>query len=294
MSQEVDGSTARELGWLTETYHAVVYFAPETKDAYSRAGLKGGWMGYFASRSAAMGPVSPEVVTATFYNFHPAMVHRALPDAWGFSTPERVLAARYEVADAALRRALGGWIDSEEAREAAALARRAAHHCDGRGRPLFAAHSGLPWPEPPHLELWHACTLLREFRGDGHVTSLVAAGLAGAEVHILTAAWRETPQRSLQSFRGWSDDEWAAAASRLEERGLMADGQITDAGRALRDDIEERTDLLALQPWRALGADACRRLRTLLVEPVKMIVEGGGVLFPNPIGLPNPVEMLRL
>ena len=108
-----------------ETLHMTVYFAPEPRDAYRRAGLRGGWMGYFASRAAAMGPVPAEVVMATFYNFHPRMVRRAIPDAWGFAPPAEVLAARFAGIDAALRRLLGGWAESEEATEAAGLARRA-------------------------------------------------------------------------------------------------------------------------------------------------------------------------
>jgi hypothetical protein len=116
---------ARRMWQALETVHMTVYFAPEPRDAYRRAGLRGGWMGYFASRSAAMGPVPAEVVVATFYNFHPRMVHRAIPDAWGFAPPEAVLAARLEGADAALRRLLGGWAEGPEAAEAAALGRRA-------------------------------------------------------------------------------------------------------------------------------------------------------------------------
>lgn len=46
------------LAWqMLEPYHAMIYFAPEARQAYADAGLKGFWMGYFASRSAAMGTV---------------------------------------------------------------------------------------------------------------------------------------------------------------------------------------------------------------------------------------------
>ncbi|HET9556285.1 MAG TPA: hypothetical protein VFS70_04040, partial [Actinomycetota bacterium] len=117
--------TARRMWQALETLHMTVYFSPEPRDAYRRAGLRGGWMGYFASRAAAMGPVPAEVVMATFYNFHPRMVHRAIPDAWGFAPPDRVLAARHEGADAALRRLLGPWVEGAEVAEAAALARQA-------------------------------------------------------------------------------------------------------------------------------------------------------------------------
>jgi hypothetical protein len=272
-----------------ETLHMTVYFAPEPRDAYRRAGLRGGWMGYFASRSAAMGPVPAEVVVATFYNFHPRMVHRAIPDAWGFASPERVLAARVEGADAALRRLLGPWVEHPEAAEAAALARRAMEGRDPAGRPLFAGHATLGWPDAPHLALWHAATLYREFRGDGHVACLLADAVDGCEAHVLAAGAGQLPGAFLRQYRGWSDEEWAAAAGRLRDRGRVEpDGSLSDAGRAARDTLEHRTDTLATPPWDHLGEAGCSRLLGLLEEPVRLVVEAGGVPFPNPVGLPPP------
>jgi hypothetical protein len=280
---------ARRMWQVLETLHMTVYFAPEPRDAYRRAGLRGGWMGYFASRSAAMGPVPPEVVMATFYNFHPRMVRRAIPDAWGFAPPERVLAARVEGADAALRRLLGDWAGGPEAAEAAALARHAMEGQDPSGRPLFAAHAALPWPEPPHLALWHAATLYREFRGDAHVACLTVEGIDGLEAHVLAAGAGQLPGAVLREYRGWSDEEWAAAVERLRARGWVdAGGSLTEAGRAARDARERRTDDLAMPPWRHLGPDRCARLLDLLDRPVRLVVDGGGIPFPNPVGLPAP------
>jgi hypothetical protein len=282
-------AVARRMWRALESLHMTVYFAPEPREAYRRAGLRGGWMAYFASRSAAMGPVPAEVVMATFYNFHPRMVRRAIPDAWGFAPPERVLAARREGADAALRRLLGGWIDGPEAAEAAALTRRAMEGQDPAGRPLFAAHAALGWPEPPHLALWHAATCYREFRGDGHVACLLADDVGGLEAHVLAAGAGQLPGSFLREYRGWSEEEWAAGAARLQARGwLAADGSLTEAGRAARDAREQRTDDLAAAPWAGLGPAACDRLLALLEEPVRRVVEAGGIPFPNPVGLPPP------
>ena len=281
--------TARRMWRALETLHMTVYFAPEPRDAFRRAGLRGGWMGYFASRSAAMGPVPAEVVVATFYNFHPRMVHRAIPDAWGFATPAEVLAARHQGADAALRRLLGGWADGPEVAEGAALARQAMEGRDPAGRPLFAAHATLAWPEPPHLALWHAATLYREFRGDGHVACLLAADIGGCQAHVLAAGAGQLPGAFLREYRGWSEEEWAAAAARLRARGLVAgDGRLTEAGRAARAAIEDRTDDLAMDPWRHLGEQGSARLLDLLGRPTRLIVQGRGVPFPNPVGLPEP------
>lgn len=232
------------LAWKTlEPYHAMIYFAPEAREAFSAAGLKGYWMGYFASRVAAMGPVSANVVAATFFNFHPRMVARAIPDAWQFSTPEKVLAARFASADAALRRLLGKQANAPEVAEAAALARQAIEACSVSGRPLFAAHLSLPWPTEPHLALWHAATLLREFRGDGHVAALLAEGLDGCEAHLTLAGTGSASRETIQPARGWSDEEWEAAQTRLVSRGWLDDaGRLTERGWAGRSAIEERTN----------------------------------------------------
>jgi len=279
---------SRLLWQVLEPYHAVVYFSPEAKPAYAEAGLKGGWMGYFASRSAAFGPASADVVIATFYNFHPDMVRRAIPDAWTLSSPERVLAARTAVADATLRRLLGDGVVSDEIDEAAALAREAADSCDAAGRPLFAAHRSLGWPKDPHMELWHAATLLREHRGDGHVASLLAEGIDGCEAHVLAAAAGTVDAASQRSFRGWSEAEWDAAEERLHDRGYIdREGNLTDPGRALRELVEDRTDRLALAPFAAIGSAKAERLEELMMHASTTIASGGGVPFPNPMALPH-------
>lgn len=281
----MDGSFARRVWRLLETVHAVVYFAPEKKAAYDEAGLKGGWMGYFAGRAAPLGPVSAEIVTAVFYNFHPAMVRRSIPDAWSFSTPERVLEARLRVVDGALRRLLG---DCDVA-EVAELCLEAAGHCDAAGRPLFAANAALHPPDEPHLRLWHAATMLREHRGDGHVAALAVAGLDGCEAHLTLAATGTVPASELQPHRGWSDDEWRAAARRLTERGLLDErGALTGEGAELRRWVEDKTDELALGPWREVGDARAERAASSLERPAALVVAGGGVPFPNPMGLPGP------
>ncbi len=276
----------RALWRRFEPYHAVVYFAPEGRELYGAAGLRGGWMGYFASRSAPMGPVPAEVVTATFHVFHPAMAARAIPDAWRLSTPERVLEARRAVAGSALRRLLGDAVDSEAVVEAADLVRRAVEGCALAGRPLYAAHAALPWPEEPHLALWHGCTLLREHRFDGHVAALVSEELDGCAANITLAGTGVIDAEQLRSFRGWSEEEWAAAAAGLRTRGwLDADGRLTEAGAAARRRLEESTDRLAGGPAEAMGEAGRERFETLMAGLVDRILRCGGLPFPNPIGL---------
>src|SRR3954451_20679201 len=80
------------------------YFAPEPDEHLTATGLRPGRMVYFAGRAAAMGAVGPGVVTATFFNFAPAIVARHIPRAWTLATPEQVLAARFAAARASLTR----------------------------------------------------------------------------------------------------------------------------------------------------------------------------------------------
>ena len=286
---QLERSSARTAWRVLEPYHAMIYFAPEAREAYTAAGLKGSWMGYFASRAAPLGAVSASVVAAMFYNFHPRMVARAIPDAWRFSNPQSVLQARLQSADAALRRLLGAQIASDEIAESAALAKEAVGGCQIAGRPLFAAYYDLPWPTEPHLILWHAATLLREFRGDGHVVSLLAEGLDGCEAHLTLTGTGNVPREALQPHRGWSDEEWEAASQRLQHRGLLQEnGLLTPAGSALRQAVEDRTDLLALPPWQHLGKERSTRLISLMLPISRSIVDQGGIPMPNPMGVPRP------
>jgi hypothetical protein len=281
----MDAGYARSVWQLLEPLHAVTYFAPESREAARAVGLRGFWMGYFALRAAPLGAVTPGVVEAAFFNFHPAMVRRALPDAWDFATPEAVLRARVESAGAALRRV------APSAEGAAAsvlpLLQRVVAAADGAGRPLFAANRGVPAPDDPVGALWQVATALREHRGDGHVAVLTAEGLDGCEAHVLFAAGEHVPVEVLRDNRGWSAEDWQAALDRLTARGLLKGPEsLTAHGHALRAHIEARTDELAVRPYRCLAADEAARLTRTLATPADEVLTGGVIPFPNPMGLP--------
>jgi len=274
---------------LFETLHAVTYFAEECIEEYAAAGLKGFWMGYFAGRSAPMGAVGPAVVDATFFNFNPDRVARALPDAWSFASPEAVLEARLSGVDRALRRILGPEAVGPDVARGAALARSAVEGLMIDGRPLAAANVALAWPTEPHVALWQAATVLREHRGDGHVTALVAAGLDGRQALVTMAATGAVPRAMLQAARGWDDDAWDAAVTALIERGwLDEDATPTVSGTVARQEIEDLTDLLAAEPWERLGDDGTESLRAVLGPLAAAIGSTGALPTPNPIGLPPP------
>ncbi len=246
----------------------MIYFAPEAAAAYGELGLTGR-AGYFASRSAALGVVPAPVVVATFYNFNPDLVRESITAAWSTTDPGAVLAARYAAADRALRGALGDAIGSPELHRAAALGREAAETIAGdvAGRPLFAAHAALSWPTEPHLVLWHAQTLLREYRGDAHVAALLTAGLSGIEALVTHAASGAVPAETLRTSRSWSEEDWNRAVAGLRERDWLtgdADPTFTPAGAARRADIEKATDENSVAPYAHIGEPACAELQELV------------------------------
>ncbi|WP_374777828.1 hypothetical protein OG756_38515 [Streptomyces sp. NBC_01310] len=269
----------RQLWQLLEPVHAVVYFAPE---AYEEAGALGyatddRWPMYFAFRAAPLGPAEANLVNALFFSFSPRMVEHYLARTWHTAPPARVLEARAVAADRSLQALLGERTASTDLAEAARLARRAAEAAHTAGRPLAAANSALSWPAAPHAVLWHAATILREHRGDGHLTALQAHHLDPVESLVLHSGAGAAPAASFES-RQWSADEWTEARDRLAARGLLAeDGTATAAGLTLRTAVEKLTDELASAPWSALTRQETSRLTELLLPPVLDIV-GAGIL----------------
>lgn len=277
-------TAARELWTLLEPLHAVTYFSPEPLVALKAAGFRGFWMGYFAGRSAPLGPATPELVHALFYNFTLDHVRRALPDAWTFAPPSAALQARCEGSVAALTRLLGDG-DGEAVSRAAELALRAADHAPAEGRGLFAANRSLPVPEAPLARLWHAATLLREHRGDGHVAVLTAAGITGREAHVLHALTTGTPAEVYAVARGLGEGEWHRICDRLADRGLVEDGAITPLGESVKAVVEEQTDRLAATAYDGLTDAELTELATLLRPLARAVIAGGDIPRQSPMGL---------
>src|ERR1700739_4283151 len=275
---------ARRLYDRFEPVHAVTYFAPEARAALDGLGYRGFWMGYFAPRSAPLGIVPTEVVTAIFYNFAPERVAKALPTAWQIAGPEAALRARQESAVAALRRY--GITADENVRAATKLAGKAARQAPFNGRPLFAANLALPSPDDPLAALWHATTLLREQRGDAHVAVLAAAGISGRESNVLHAAAGGVPRDYMARARDYDESAWRHHEQRLAERGLLNDdGSLTAGGRGLKDHIESAPDTRAMSALDALSDDEVERLFRALTPITRGVVAGGDVPALTPMGL---------
>ncbi|WP_282695884.1 hypothetical protein [Streptomyces sp. CC208A] len=246
--------------------HSALYFSPDLDREFGALGLTDPTAVRLAARSAPLGAVGAGTVAATFYNYKWELLARHLPAVWETASPGTVLDARLRAVDATLRRLLGEeTVTSPEMAEAAVLALRAAEACTRHARPLYAANADLPVPTEPHLAYWHAATLLREHRGDGHLTALLAAGLDPVEALAShTATGKGMAPRWVLGTRGWGRADWEAARERLRERGLLdADGELTENGVRLREELEETTDRLDTAPYEHLGAAGVERLTEL-------------------------------
>jgi hypothetical protein len=277
-------ATARSMWTLFEPVHAVTYFAPQARSAFEQAGLRGFWRGYFAGRAAPLGNANAAVVTASFFNFAPAFVARAIPGVWELITAAKALQVRTAGAVAALR----GLLARQEVAVAAAadLLWEAIGQLDFAGRVLAAGNVALPVPPDAWGRLWLAATVLREHRGDGHFAALAAADLDGCEAVALRCLL-DLRREDLQPVRGWTDEQWDAALDRLAGRGwLGADGRLTGAGHAAHTAVEDATDRAASRAWERLGADTTAEIARVLT-PLSQAC-AGALPYPSPIGVPRP------
>ena len=289
MAADDNARLARLVWQFGEPIQAVVYYAPETRSATDALGLKGGWMSYFGCRAAPLGAASAAVVTAAFYNFRPSMVERAIPDAWSYAAPQKLIDARWAAMDLALRRLLGDAASSADVRKAAELVRAAVESGAFDGRVLGLANAALTPPSEPHVALWQAPAALREHRGDGHVQTLVAHGIAPCEALVLQAATGRSAPDGLRANRGWSEDEWDAAQAALVDRGwLDAAGKVTADGTAVRDAIEDETDRLSATAFAGLGDARTAELIDHLRPLANAVMDADAVPAVNNMGVPWP------
>ncbi len=244
-----------------EPVHSAIYFVQAAQDAYADAGLKPGWMGYFASRSAPMGRVGAEVVAATFYSFAPGLVARSIPSAWELASPEQVTEARLRAVGAMMSTALadedaGGLDRLCGTLEPVATALPIAGH------PLYGGHLSVQLVDDPAVRLWQIVTLFREHRGDTHMALLAGNGLSSMEANIIHHLDGRATKEFLTRSRGYREEDWSAGVADLAARGLVAaDGTaLTAAGTNLKARIEAATDELSAHALDALGQEGLHQV----------------------------------
>jgi len=274
-------STVERLGAVSNLVHGFIYFAPQAIERYGDLGLTGRQQ-YFAGRAAAMGPVGPGLVVATFYNFNPEVVHAAIPAAWNVAEPAAVQQQRFAAAGDVLRAACPD-ADLAGIGRAVELAQAMVDGVGDEGKPLAAANRSIAMPDDPVLRLWQLVTIIREWRGDAHVAALGAASVTGLEALVLHAAMGKVPAKVLRATRAWSEDAWQHTIEGLHERGLVeADGNFTSQGEQFRSDIEAATNNASQRLVDAIGDDATLELIDLL-EPIRTGLLDSRV-FSKPLG----------
>ncbi|MQY07656.1 MarR family winged helix-turn-helix transcriptional regulator [Actinomadura macrotermitis] len=253
-----------------------VTFSEVPNEAFLALGMRNYWDGYFAGRAAPLGRAPAEVVHAVFYNFADGEVARHIPWVWGKVSPQEAIAVRERGSTAALRQMIGELADSPALARLADLATRAAVSAPTEGRPLYAGLRALDVPEEPVARLWHAATMLREHRGDGHNAVLVAHGIGGTEAHVLMALSLGMRAEEFGRIHHLPKAQLAAVVDGLRDRGLVDDdGGFTDAGRETKERIEARTVELAAPPYNALSADEFDELIAGL-EPIAAAIQAAG------------------
>ncbi|MET7422015.1 MarR family winged helix-turn-helix transcriptional regulator [Dactylosporangium sp. NPDC005555] len=252
---------------LVEPIGAIT-FSEGPNEAFLAAGMRNYWDGYFAGRAAPLGPAPAGVVHAVFYNFADGEVARHIPWVWGKITPQEAIAVRERGSAAALRETLGDSADAPGLVRVADLATRAAVSAPTEGRALYAGLRALDVPTEPVARLWHAATLLREHRGDGHNAALLAHGIGGTEAHVLLALSLGMRAEEFGRVHHLPKARLDAVIDGLRGRGLVDPaGGFTDAGRETKARIEALTDELAAPAYDVLSADELDELVAGL-EPI--------------------------
>ena len=291
---------SRKLGSVLEPLIGQVYFSPECHANYvalgfdpSPAAAAGVALpdgpAYFTSRGSVMGQVPGEVVAAAFAVFNPDVVIPCVTLGWSRTSAVAICAARDGGAIAQLVRLLGEQPQGLD--RVNELLSRAVEQLRPEGRPLFASVRSLTMPDTPMGAMWRMGDMLREFRGDSHTAAWISAGLNATEIGLLSEMYWGLPMRSYSRTRAWTDAQFDVAAEALRSRGLVSTDGFTDAGRALRESIENATDVQMASAIGAL-ADDIGDLFAILEPWGETVRAGLGYLSSGPHDLADQAARL--
>lgn len=267
-------ATARRMFELVEPIGVIPYAADDPNEAMFALGFTDFWDTYFAGRAAPLGVSAPAaVVDALFYNFAPGEVARHIPKVWATTTPEAAIAARQKGCVNALRRILGDRVESPAFARATEMLMRAATSAPAEGRPMYAALRALPLPDEGVARCFHAASLLREHRGDGHIAALMSEGIGGLEAHVLYALSMNMPAEKFGRIHHLPAAQLANLIAGVRDRGLIGDdGRLSDLGRAVHQRVEDLTDDLAAAPYEILTPEELTELIAILEPYATLLV----------------------
>ncbi|KZE22949.1 SCO6745 family protein [Brevibacterium casei] len=288
----------RTLSARLNSFHSSIYFSETVGRSFAELGLEPGVEANMAARSAPMGRVTAGVVAGTFSNYSPEFIATIVPRVWDVVSPDVMVSARFDAVSLYFEELFGTRDDiallTEAATELTTTLTPVRADLDFSGRALAAATADAVDAHTPATAfeaLWDTATVLREFRGDGHVAALVTAGVSGIEALLLdVATGAGFRPRAAQKTRGWSDEAWQSAQESLAEAGLITLGtdergyplpEITDAGRQLKEEIEILTDGTVTAAWARLSDEQIAALMSPSRTLVKVFAQAGA--FPASI-----------
>ncbi len=266
-------SIARRMFELVEPIGVIPYSAVEPNEAMFALGFTNYWDTYVAGRAAPLGLVPAEVVDALFYNFAPGEVARHIPKVWRTTTPEAAIAAREMGCVNALRRILGDRVDSPAFARAAELLMKAAISAPVEGRPMYAALRTISITDDVVARLFHAASMLREHRGDGHIAALMVQGVGGLAAHVLVALDMNMPAEKFGRIHRLPAAQLATVIDGMRDRGLIGEeGVLSEQGRAVKQRVESLTDDLAAKSYESLESGELDELIEALEPLAKLLV----------------------
>jgi len=257
-SPERVSEVSRRLRARADGVVAELLFMPESQHGYPELGISGA-AGTFGGRTGPLGPLPGAAAAALLVPLNPAFTAAAVDEAWAATTPDELLERRERTAVGYLAEIIGA--QPEGIARAAELARRAADAGPVEGHPLAAAHRTRGWSGDPLVDVWRASERIRERRHESHRNAWTAAALDACEICVLTDLWRGPLISSVSS--SWAPPQQDEARERLRARGLVDGDEISEHGRALRDEIEHATDRQETDVVAALGDDADELLALL-------------------------------
>ncbi len=155
-------------------------------------------------------------------------------------------------------------------------------------RALIVNRRSDPGPQgAPLLRLVQYVADLNAWRDDAHLAAWRPQAVSGPAWEAFTLLWRgeaHTPAELANKldFRGLAEDDYAAALDELIAPGWIAPQgssfELTAAGSALRQQVEDETDRLYDAPWAALSPAELAELGTLLAA----LIEAVRALAPAP------------
>jgi DNA-binding MarR family transcriptional regulator len=138
-----------------------------------------------------------------------------------------------------------------------------------------------PSDASPMLRIRRFLTDIAYFREDVHTASWKPYEVSGLLWETLTYLWREGPQTAaelteqLSQYRNYGEEDYASALDELEGRGWASGEEgkftITEKGKKIRQESEDKTDQLYAAAFESLSESDEKELKGLLAELVEVI-----------------------